>query len=173
VDNLLDITRLESGALHLRLDWTDLSDLVNAALDATADLRQNRPLRVELPAGLPLVRLDFALMQQALVNLIHNACVHTPPGAGITLTAGVASAQVWLAVADDGPGLDDAQLPHLFDKFYRGQPDKAGGLGLGLSIVRGFVDAHGGRVEAANRPGGGACFTMFLPFDRHGSVPPE
>ena len=173
VDNLLDITRLESGVLRLRLDWTDLSDLVNAALDVTADLRQNRPVRVELPDGLPLVRLDFALMQQALVNLIHNACAHTPPGTGITLTAGVASGQVWLAVADNGPGLNEAQLPHLFDKFYRGQPDKAGGLGLGLSIVRGFVDAHGGRVEAANRPGGGACFTMFLPFDRHGSVPPE
>jgi two-component system sensor histidine kinase KdpD len=173
VDNLLDITRLESGVLRLRLDWTDLSDLVNAALDATVDLRQDRPLRVELPAGLPLVRLDFALMQQALVNLIHNACVHTPPGAGITLTAGVASGQVWLAVADDGPGLNEAQLPRLFDKFYRGQPGKAGGLGLGLSIVRGFVEAHGGRVEAANRPEGGARFTMFLPFDRHGSVPPE
>jgi len=173
VDNLLDMTRLESGTLRLRLDWTDLSDLVNAALEATADMRQARPVHVDLPAGLPLVRLDFALLQQALVNLIHNACVHTPPGAGIAFTAGVASGQVWLAVADDGPGFSEAQLPHLFDKFYRGQPDKAGGLGLGLSIVRGFVEAHGGRVEAANRPGGGACFTLFLPFDRHGSVPPE
>ncbi len=173
VDNLLDITRLESGALRLHLDWTDLSDLVNAALEATADLRQNRPLRLELPPGLPLVRLDFALMQQALVNLIHNACAHTPPGTAITLTAGVTSGQVWLAVSDNGAGLNEAQLPHLFDKFYRGQPDKAGGLGLGLSIVRGFVEAHNGRVEASNRPGGGACFTMFLPFDRHGSVPPE
>jgi two-component system sensor histidine kinase KdpD len=173
VDNLLDITRLESGVLRLHLDWTDLSDLVNAAIEATADLRQNRPLRLELPPGLPLVRLDFALMQQALVNLIHNACAHTPPGTAITLTAGVTSGYVWLAVADNGAGLNEAQLPHLFDKFYRGQPDKAGGLGLGLSIVRGFVEAHNGRVEAANRPAGGACFTMFLPFDQHGSVPPE
>ena len=173
VDNLLDMTRLESGTLSLRLDWTDLSDLVNAALEATTEMRQNRPMHMELPDGLPLVRLDFALMQQALVNLIHNACVYTPPGSGITITAGVASGQVWLAVADDGPGLSEAQLPRLFDKFYRGQPDKAGGLGLGLSIVRGFVEAHNGRAEASNRPGGGACFTLFLPFDRHGSVPSE
>jgi two-component system sensor histidine kinase KdpD len=130
---------------------------------------------VQLPPNLPLVRLDFGLMQQALVNLIHNACQHTPPATAIMLTAGVdeAAQQLWVAVEDDGPGLDAAQLPRLFDKFFRGQPDRAGGLGLGLSIVRGFVEAHGGRVRAENRPGGGARFTVFLPLDRHGNVPPE
>ena len=89
VDNLLGMTRLESGALRLQFDWTDLSDLVNAALEATADARQGRAVQVQLPPDLPLVRLDFGLMQQALVNLIHNACHHTPPTAGIILTAGV------------------------------------------------------------------------------------
>jgi two-component system sensor histidine kinase KdpD len=175
VDNLLGMTRLESGALRLRFDWTDLSDLVNAALEATADARQGRTVQVQLPPSLPLVRLDFALMQQALVNLIHNACQHTPPSAKFTIAAGVDEAvqQIWLAVADDGPGLDAAQLPRLFDKFFRGRPDRAGGLGLGLSIVRGFVEAHGGRVQAENQPGGGARFTVFLPLDRHSSVPPE
>ncbi len=175
IDNLLGMTRLESGALRLRYDWTDLTDLVNAALEATADARQGRTVEVKLPPELPLVRIDFGLVQQALANLIHNACQHTPPTARIELRAGVdaAAQQVWLAVEDDGPGLDPAHQPRVFDKFFRGQPDRAGGLGLGLSIVRGFVETHGGRVQAENRAGGGARFTLFLPLDQHGNVPAE
>jgi two-component system sensor histidine kinase KdpD len=175
VNNLLDMTRLEAGALKPRLDWTDLNDLVNAAVETTREVAAGRALAVRLPPDLPLVRLDFALIEQALVNLIHNACVHTPPEAAITLSAGVdaGAREVWLAVADTGPGLPAESAGRIFDKFFRGQPDRAGGLGLGLSIVRGFVEAHGGRVDARNQPGGGARFAIFLPFDPHGGVPCE
>ena len=175
VNNLLDMTRLESGTLRLRRDWCDPADLINAAREMTADALRGRTVRLDLPAGLPLVRADAGLIQQALANLIHNACVHTPPTALITLAAGTdeAAGQLWLAVADNGPGLRPEQLDRLFDKFYRGEPDRAGGLGLGLSIVRGFAEVHGGRVEAGNQPGGGARFTIFLPLEQPASVPPE
>jgi two-component system sensor histidine kinase KdpD len=175
VNNLLDMTRLESGMLRLRRDWCDPADLINAAREATADAWRGREVRTELPASLPLVRADAGLLQQALANLIHNACVHTPPAAAIVLSAGadVAAQEVWMAVADNGPGLRADQQDRLFDKFYRGDPGRAGGLGLGLSIVRGFVEAHGGRIEARNQPTGGARFAIFLPLERPASVPPE
>jgi two-component system sensor histidine kinase KdpD len=101
--------------------------------------------------------------------------VHTPATAAITLAAGVdePARQIWMAVADNGPGLRADQQDRLFDKFYRGDPGRTGGLGLGLSIARGFAEAHGGRVEARNQPGGGARFTIFLPLERPASVPPE
>ena len=175
VNNLLDMTRLESGTLRLRRDWCDPADLLNAAREATADALRGRTVRVELPDGLPLVRADAGLIQQALANLIHNACVHTPPDAVITLGAGAdeAARRMWFTVADNGPGLRGEQKERLFEKFVRGDPDRAGGLGLGLSIVRGFVEAHGGHVDADNQPAGGARFTIFLPLELPASVPPE
>jgi two-component system sensor histidine kinase KdpD len=175
VNNLLDMTRLETGALRLRRDWCDPADLINAAREMTADALRGRTVRLELPASLPLVRADAGLIQQALANLIHNACVHTPPAAAVTLSAGTdeAASQLWIAVADDGPGFRAGPLDRLFDKFYRGDPGRAGGLGLGLSIARGFVEAHAGRIQADQPPGGGARFTVFLPLERPASVPPE
>jgi len=175
VDNLLDMTRLDSGMLRLRRDWCDPTDLINAAREATADAWRGRDMRTELPAGLPLVRADAGLIQQALANLIHNACVHTPSTATIMLSAGAdeAAHEIWMAVADSGPGLRADQQGRLFDKFFRGDPSRAGGLGLGLSIARGFAEAHGGRVEASNQPTGGARFAIFLPIERPASIPPE
>jgi two-component system sensor histidine kinase KdpD len=175
VNNLLDMTRLESGALGMHRDWCDPADLLNAAREATVEAWRGREVRTELPPNLPLVRADFALIQQALVNLIHNACVHTPPATAITLSAGVdeSAGTVWLAVADHGPGVRPGEETRLFDKFYRGDPGRAGGIGLGLSIVRGFVEAHGGHVAVQNQPAGGARFTISLPLDRHDSVPAE
>jgi two-component system, OmpR family, sensor histidine kinase KdpD len=175
VNNLLDMTRLESGSLRPRRDWCDPADLLNGARDATADAWRGRTVRMELPANLPLVRVDAGLIQQALVNLIHNACVHTPESATLTLGAEVdaGAAQVRLTVADDGPGLGAEQLERLFEKFYRGHPERAGGLGLGLSIARGFAEAHGGGITAENRPGGGARISLFLPLERQDNLPPE
>lgn len=175
VNNLLDVTRLESGALRPRLDWCDLRDIINAALDATADLRREHPTTVNLPDDLPPVRGDFALLEQAVFNLLHNAAAHTPAGTAIEVTAHIDTLdrEAWITVADRGPGLSAAHAARIFDRFARGNPARAGGLGLGLSIVRGFAEAHGGRVEASDNPGGGARFTLHVPWTPHDSIPAE
>jgi two-component system sensor histidine kinase KdpD len=164
VGNLLDMTRLESGHMKLRLEWCDLADLVGVALRQLERELARHPVTNNLPRDLPLVKIDFVLMEQVLVNLLLNAALHTPPGTRVQISAEAGPQEIALTVADNGPGLPPESLPHLFDKFYRAPGAAAGGSGLGLSIVKGFVDAHGGQVSAQNRPGGGAEFTVRLPL---------
>ena len=175
VNNLLDQTRLESGALRPRLDWCDGHDLVNAAVDGVSDSLDGHPFEVDIPKDLPLFRADAALMEQVIANLLLNSALHTPPGTEIFLAAGVdrARSRIFFTVADRGPGLPAAMRERLFQKFQRGDAAKAGGLGLGLSIIRGFVTAQGGDVMAGENPGGGAVLTVYLPFSEHGDVPAE
>ena len=175
VNNLLDQTRLESGALRPRLDWCDGHDLVNAAVDGVSDSLDGHPFEVDIPKDLPLFRADAALMEQVIANLLLNSALHTPPGTEIFLAAGVdrARSRIFFTVADRGPGLPAAMRERLVQKFQRGDAAKAGGLGLGLSIIRGFVTAQGGDVMAGENPGGGAVLTVYLPFSEHGDVPAE
>jgi two-component system sensor histidine kinase KdpD len=164
VGNLLNMTRLESGHVKPKLDWCDVADLVHVTLkDIEKDLGPHA-VKIELTPGLPLVRMDFVLMQQALANLLLNAAVHTPPGTIVQVRASGQNESLVLIVTDNGPGLPPEALPHIFDKFYRAPAAPAGGTGLGLAIVKGFVEAQGGRVEAANQPQGGACFRIYLPL---------
>jgi len=165
VGNLLDMTRLESGKVKPRLEWCDLADLVNVALRRNETELARHPVRVQLPKGLPLVRMDFVLMEQALNNLLLNAAAYTAEGTPVEITAAGGAGEVSLTVADRGPGLPPESLPHVFEKFYRVPGAPPGGTGLGLSIVKGFVEAHGGRVEARNRDGGGAQFSLYLPVE--------
>lgn len=175
VDNLLDQTRLESGALQPRLDWCDAHDLLNAAVDGVRDSLAGHPLELNVPDDLPLFRADSALIEQVLANLLLNAAHHTPAATPIFLTAGVerSRARVFFTVADRGPGLPAGMRERLFQKFQRGDAARAGGLGLGLSIIRGFVAAQGGEIVAGENPGGGAVFTVYLPFVPHEAVPAE
>jgi two-component system sensor histidine kinase KdpD len=122
-----------------------------------------RPLKIELAEQLPLARLDFTLMQQALSNLLLNAVVHTPAGTPVLLQARTEQESLILSVADQGPGLPAELLPRIFEKFIRAPNAAAGGSGLGLAIVKGFVEAQGGQITAANRPAGGAVFTIRVP----------
>lgn len=175
VDNLLDQTRLESGALKPRLDWCDAHDLVNAAMESVRDSLVGHALETAIPGDMPLFRADFALMEQAIANLLLNAANHTPADTPIFMAAGIdlAKQKVFFTVADRGPGLPADFKDRLFKKFQRGDAARAGGLGLGLSIIRGFVAAQGGEVVAGDNPGGGAVFTVYLPYTPHGYVPTE
>ncbi len=175
VNNLLDQTRLESGALHPKLDWCDAHDLVNAALDGVRDSLGKHPFETAVSPDMPLFRADFALMEQVVANLILNAALHTPAGTPIFLAAGVEHERrrIFFTVADRGPGLPEEMRERLFKKFQRGDAARAGGLGLGLSIIRGFVAAQGGEIVAGENPGGGAVFTVYLPHTPHGKVPVE
>jgi two-component system, OmpR family, sensor histidine kinase KdpD len=175
VNNLLDQTRLESGALRPHLDWCDGHDLVNAAIDGVSESLNGHPFETSIPKDLPLFRADAALMEQVIANLLLNAALHTPAGTEIFLAAGIdrSKSRIYFTVADRGPGLPAAMHGRLYQKFQRGDAAKAGGLGLGLSIIRGFVTAQGGDVVAGENPGGGAVLTVYLPYVAHGAVPTE
>ena len=164
VGNLLDMTRLESGAVKPRMEWCDVADLVNVSLRHNERELARHPVNLSLAQPLPLVKMDFVLIEQVLNNLLLNAAAYTPPGTPVDVKASAAPDEMTISVADRGPGLPPEALPQVFEKFYRVPGAPAGGTGLGLSIVKGLVEAHGGRVEARNRPGGGAEFTIYLPL---------
>ena len=163
VGNLLDMTRIESGAVRPVIDWCDVSELCEAARDLTADIMGDHPFDCDYPADLPSIALDQALIEQALANLLMNAAVHTPPDSPVTLRARLEDSVLTLSVLDRGPGLPSGSTEALFEKFSRGQQAPCGGSGLGLSIARGFARALGGEVFARHREGGGAEFSLVLP----------
>jgi two-component system, OmpR family, sensor histidine kinase KdpD len=175
VGNLLDQTRLETGALRSNLDWCDPNDLINSALDGISESLADHPLEVDVPDDMPLFRADAALMEQVIANLLLNAALHTPAGTPLFLAVGIdrAKNRVFFTVADRGPGLPPEMRGRMFQKFQRGDSARVGGLGLGLSIIRGFVAAQGGEVVAGENPGGGAVFTVYLPHETHEDVPNE
>jgi two-component system sensor histidine kinase KdpD len=169
VGNLLSIARLESGHIKPKLEWCDVSDLVAVTRQSLESDLAKHPLSTQIKPGLPLVHMDFVLMEQALSNLLINAATYTPPGAPVEIRAGVEGKEFVLSVADRGRGLPPESVSRVFEKFYRAPGSPAGGTGLGLSIVKGFVEAQGGRVEAGNLPSGGAIFSLRLPLGQ----PPE
>jgi two-component system sensor histidine kinase KdpD len=163
VSNLLDMTRLEAGSVGLRREFHDVADLVGATLAQLSDVTRGREILVDVPTDLPMVLIDFVPMNQALANLVDNAIKYSPPDSPVEIWAGVEESEVRLTVADRGPGIPEDDLPRIFDKFYRiRRPGESGGVGLGLAIAKGFVEAHGGRIWAAARPGGGTMVTIAL-----------
>jgi len=164
VENLLDMSRLDAGRLQLKMEWCDIGDVVGVALRRLQGEISGRPLTVAIDPAMPLVKMDFVLMEQVLVNLLDNACSYTPAESALEITAAVEGQSIRLDISDRGPGIPADTLERIFEKFYRVPGTAAGGTGLGLSICRGLVEAHGGTLTVQPRAGGGTTFSIRLPI---------
>ncbi|MEZ4406720.1 MAG: ATP-binding protein [Polyangiales bacterium] len=175
VNNLLDMTRLASGAVRVKREWVPLEEMVGSAMNRLERVLAGRPVSIDLPASLPLLSVDPVLFEQVLVNLLENAARHTPEGVAVDVSAeATEGGGVALTVADRGPGIAVGDESRVFEKFYRAPGAGPSGAGLGLTICEGIVRAHGGAITAARREGGGAEFRVVLPpAEGAPSVPEE
>jgi two-component system, OmpR family, sensor histidine kinase KdpD len=163
VDNLLDMNRLESGVIRPKREWCDVRELLQSAIDIERESINGRDIRLDVTEEIPLALVDHTLIEQAVAKLLANAGSHTPRSVPIEIDADYTNDHLLISVSDRGPGIPIEAIERLFEKFYHGDDRKTGGLGLGLSIARGLVEAHGGKLTAENRDGGGARFTITLP----------
>ena len=164
ITNLLDVSRIEAGAIKISRQQSDVQDLVGTALEQLGSRAGARPVNMVIPAELPFISVDFGLIVQTLVNVLDNALKYSPDDSPIDIKARQVGREMQIEIADRGIGIPPQDLSHVFDKFYRIQrPDNVAGTGLGLSICKGIVEAHGGRITAENRPGGGTIIRLVLP----------
>lgn len=174
VGNLLDMARVESGALRLQIEWVPVEEVFGTALAACENPLSRHGIRVQVPDDMPLMRLDAVLMERALVNLLENAAKYTPAGSTVSLIAGQDEKGSWLSVSDNGPGFQTERPQDLLRKFERGARESATpGVGLGLALCQAIVAAHGGRLSAEDAPGGGARIVMRFPRSAPPEVPAE
>jgi two-component system sensor histidine kinase KdpD len=165
IGNLVFATRLEAGTITLRKDWLEIEEAVGGALHRMHERLKDRPLKTSIPRDLPLVKADGVMIEQVLQNLLENCLRHTPSGTAIEISAWRTEKAVVVKVADRGPGLRPGTELRVFERFYRGtNAPGAGGMGLGLTICRGIIAAHDGRIWAENEPRGGAAFFFSLPL---------
>jgi len=171
VGNLLDMSRIEGGALRPRRDWYDLGELVREVVGRLGPLLHGREVTLTIADDLPPVLLDYLMIDQVITNLLENAVKYTPPDGPIAVTVTAAEHAVHLAIADHGPGIPAGRRERVFDKFYRLESTGRGrGSGLGLAVSRGLVEAHGGRIWIEETPGGGATFAFELPIERDAGI---
>jgi K+-sensing histidine kinase KdpD len=171
VRNLLDMTALDANALRVKKELQPIEEVIGVALGRLEELLRDHPIETDVPHDLPLVALDATLIDQVLVNLVENAAKYSPVGSSIQVSAHRAAGGVEVAVADRGPGLTPGDEEQIFEKFYRANRTQPG-MGLGLTICRGIVRAHGGTIRAEARPGGGALVRFTLPADQHAGKGP-
>jgi two-component system sensor histidine kinase KdpD len=165
IGNLLSMSRIESGLITPKPDWTDMNDLAKSVTDQLRNELKPFLPEVIIPAGMPLVRIDYGLLEQAIYNLVLNATQHSPEGSRIRIKFFIDNGLLVIQVMDRGPGFMPDELESAFLKFFRGRQATTGGSGLGLSIVKGFVEAQKGSVSVENRKNGGALFTIKIPVE--------
>jgi two-component system sensor histidine kinase KdpD len=165
VSNLLEMTKLEAGAVRLQKELHHPGEVIGSAIARMEEKLKGRTLTTEIPESLPLVPMDPLLIEQVLVNLLDNVVKYTPSDSPVDILVLVDQKELTVEVMDRGPGVPEEDLPRLFEKFYRvPQKDKKNGAGLGLSICKGIIDIHGGKIWAENRAGGGSRFLFTLPL---------
>jgi two-component system sensor histidine kinase KdpD len=165
INNLLDMTRIESGVIQPKLDWCDVEELIQAAIELAGEPINEHQIIVDVDTHLPMVKIDQALLEQCLCNLMLNSAANSLPGTKITVAAQLSEGQLILSVLDEGKGIRQDDLSHIFAAFYRGADATPGGTGLGLAIVEGFIRAHGGSVRAGNQQSGGAKIIISIPVE--------
>ncbi len=174
VEKILQMTRLELGDIRLQRDWCSVAEIAGVVLARLSPRLGHHRVVVNMPADLPLLRVDETLIAQVLSNLLENAARHTPPDTLIHLGARKNGSAVEVSVDDSGPGLPDLEAEHVFGKFNRQDAEsRAAGMGLGLAICRAILELHGGSITAGHVPGGGARFTFTLPVDEAPQPPQE
>ncbi len=167
VENLLDMSRLESGIIAVKKDWCDISELIYTVTLRLENELKHFELKVDTANNLPLFMLDYGLIEQVLFNLLQNATRYTPEGSSIRISANVTDPGLQLIVTDDGHGFPQGSMQKVFEKFYRLESSGTGGIGLGLSIVKGFVESHRGTVILENQSPRGAKFIIEIPTDKY------
>jgi two-component system sensor histidine kinase KdpD len=170
VDDLLDLSKIQAGAVLPRADWCDLHDVVASA---AAHLRPAHPIEFALPVELPLVRADAAQLERVFSNLLENAVKFSPDGVPVRVSGGAASGRVTVRVTDQGRGIPTQHRTHVFEPFFRGRGDAGSGSGLGLAICRGFVEANGGRITLQAGADRGTSFAISFPVARQPSPAPQ
>lgn len=163
VENVLSISRLESGIIKPKKDWCDISEIVHDTVKKLEEVPVQQKISININPHIPLFRSDKVMLEQVIYNLLANAMLYTPPGSVINISAACHADVLEIIIEDNGPGFPENEIEHVFDKFYRLSGSKPGGTGLGLSIVKGFTEALGGNVSLRNVPGGGAGFTIRIP----------
>lgn len=165
VENLLNMSRLESGFIQPKKDWCDVSELIYDVMKQLKDTLQNKPVHISIPDNLPLFKLDYGLMEQVLFNLLYNAAVYIPKYAIITVRVFSKENILVIVIEDTGNGFPENEIDKVFDKFYRLKNSTTGGTGLGLSIVKGFIESMNGTIRLQNREDSGAKFIIEIPSE--------
>lgn len=165
IDNLLNMQRVESGMLEIKPDWCEVSELINSPVNRLKNELVGHNVEVNIQPEMPIVRIDFGLIEQSVFNLLHNEVLYTQPDSKISINASYDGKNLIITIADNGKGFSEEELKLLFTKFYRISVNKTGGTGLGLSIVKGFVEAHNGTVKVENNTPHGAKFTIVIPVE--------
>jgi two-component system sensor histidine kinase KdpD len=162
VDNLLDMARLEAGAVSATRELCDISEVIGNAIGRIGGETRRQRISMEVPPNVPMISMDYILIADVMVNLLDNALKYSPPDSPIKIEARLKSGQLEVRVMDRGPGIPEEHLESIFEKFRRGSQGQ--GLGLGLSICKGFVEVHGGHIWAERRAQGGTAFVFTLPI---------